>query len=98
VGARAANHCQVCEQSTWPGLDTDEAANEAGDPRMTRAEGKVSAWVIPADEDLMIAQHTRRRISTSFAAGSDEPTCLITPEAYHERTSDVVTNCWIISR
>jgi acetate kinase len=56
---------RVCEKSTWFGLQIDMAANDAGGPRITKAASKTSAWVIPTDEDLMIARHTRRLISES---------------------------------
>jgi acetate kinase len=42
------------------GVTLDEAANEAGGPRISREGGEVSAWVIPTDEELMIARHTSR--------------------------------------
>ena len=48
---------RVCEQAAWFGFEIDEAANAAGGPRITAGGGKVSAWVIPTDEDLMIARH-----------------------------------------
>jgi acetate kinase len=51
---------RVCQQSEWLGLEIDEAANEKGGPRITRARSKTSAWMIPTDEDLMIARHTQR--------------------------------------
>ena len=35
----------------------DGAANAADAPRITRKSSRVSAWVIPTDEDLMIARH-----------------------------------------
>ena len=50
---------RVCEKSAWLGLKIDETANEAGGPLLTKAGGKASAWMIPTDEDLMIARHTR---------------------------------------
>jgi acetate kinase len=33
----------------------------AGGPRISTAASKVSAWVIPTDEELMIARHTLGR-------------------------------------
>lgn len=56
---------RVCEKSTWLGLKIDAAANEAGGPRITKADSKTSAWAIPTDEDLMIARHTWRLIGES---------------------------------
>ena len=51
---------RVCEQAVWLGLHFDEAANTAGGPRITITSSRASAWVIPTDEDLMIACHTWR--------------------------------------
>jgi acetate kinase len=48
---------RVCEDAAWLGVDIDQSANTAGGPRITRADSRVSAWVIPTDEDLMIARH-----------------------------------------
>jgi acetate kinase len=57
---------RVCEGAAWLGVELDPAANEAGDPRLTRSTSRVSAWVIATDEDLMIARHTRS-VFESFA-------------------------------
>jgi len=56
----AAIRARACRDAAWLGLMLDEAANEAGGPRISRAGSKVSAWVIPTDEELMIARHTSR--------------------------------------
>jgi acetate kinase len=53
---------RVCEKAAWLGLDIDQAANVAGGPRLTKAGSKTSAWMIPTDEDLVIARHTRRLV------------------------------------
>lgn len=49
---------QVCRDSKWLGLDFDSAANLRHGPRISAAGSRVSAWVIPTDEELMIARHT----------------------------------------
>lgn len=49
---------RVCEQAGWLGIDLDGAANTAGAARITTAASRTSAWVIPTNEDLMIARHT----------------------------------------
>jgi acetate kinase len=54
---------RVCRSARWLGLEIDEKANAAGGPRMSREESRVRAWVIPTDEELMIAQHTRQVLS-----------------------------------
>jgi acetate kinase len=48
---------RICESSAWLGIELDAAANAAGGPRISRSGSKVSAWVIPTNEELMIARH-----------------------------------------
>ena len=49
---------RVCEGVAWLGVELDPVANGASGPRLTRPGSRVSAWAIPTDEELMIAQHT----------------------------------------
>ena len=49
---------RICKRAAWMGLRLDEAANQAGGPRISTPDSKVSAWVIPTDEERMIAEHT----------------------------------------
>jgi acetate kinase len=49
---------RIAEASAWLGLELDEKANEAKGPRISRRGSRVSAWVIPTNEELMIARHT----------------------------------------
>jgi len=49
---------RICEASAWLGLALDDAANEAHGPRISAAGSRVAAWVIPTNEELMIAKHT----------------------------------------
>jgi acetate kinase len=51
---------RVCRDAAWLGVELDAAANERGGPRISMAGSRVSAWVIPTNEELMIARHTRR--------------------------------------
>ena len=48
---------RVCRRLGWLGVELDDAANRAGGPRITAAGAKVSAWVVPTDEEKMIALH-----------------------------------------
>jgi acetate kinase len=48
---------RVCEDAAWLGVDLDQGANAAAGGRITREGSRTSAWVIPTDEDLMIAKH-----------------------------------------
>jgi len=49
---------RICEASAWLGLDLDDDANGKRGPRISRAGSRVSAWVIPTNEELIIARHT----------------------------------------
>jgi acetate kinase len=50
---------RVCRGLAWLGLEFDEAANAAGGPRISRESSRVSAWVVPTDEERMIAMHVK---------------------------------------
>jgi acetate kinase len=56
---------RIVEASAWLGIELDEAANKAGGPRITTAQSKTSAWVIPTNEELMIARHTQELLGLS---------------------------------
>ncbi len=43
--------------AAWLGLELDESANAAGAQRISTARSTVAAWVLPTDEELMIARH-----------------------------------------
>lgn len=49
---------RVASLSRWCGVDLDDGANDAGGPCISKPGSRVGAWVIPTDEELMIARHT----------------------------------------
>jgi acetate kinase len=49
---------QVCRDVAWLGLELDSAANLKGGPRITTRRSRITGWVIPTNEELMIARHT----------------------------------------
>jgi acetate kinase len=49
---------RICATADWLGIRLDEAANRAGGPRISAAGSRVAVWVIPTDEERMIAEHT----------------------------------------
>src|SRR6059036_3778919 len=49
---------RVCARAEWLGVELDETANRAGGPRISTSRSRVSVWVIPTDEERMIAEHT----------------------------------------
>ncbi len=53
---------RVCRRAEWLGIRLDEAANAAGGPRITTEASPTSAWVIPTDEEKIIAIHTRNAL------------------------------------
>jgi acetate kinase len=50
---------KVCADAAWLGVALDRAANAQHGPRISTGDSRVAAWVIPTDEELMIARHTR---------------------------------------
>jgi acetate kinase len=49
---------RVCRDAAWLGVEFDEAANERGAGKISSAASSVAAWVVPTNEELMIARHT----------------------------------------
>lgn len=54
---------RVCQDEAWLGVALDEPANRSGGPRISSDAGATSAWVVPTNEELMIARHTRDVLS-----------------------------------
>ncbi len=55
---------RVCADAAWLGVDFDRAANEANGPRLSTNASRVAAWVVPTNEELMIARHTWRMLES----------------------------------
>ncbi|HMB02802.1 MAG TPA: hypothetical protein VKP69_03565, partial [Isosphaeraceae bacterium] len=53
----AAIRARVCRDAAWLGIALDEEANLRGGPRIAPGGRIPSVWVIPTDEELMIARH-----------------------------------------
>jgi acetate kinase len=61
IGENAPDiRARVCRDARWLGVILDDDANARNAPRISIPESPASAWVIPTDENLMIARHTRR--------------------------------------
>ena len=50
---------RVCRDAAWLGIDIDASANAAGRQCISTRSSRVSVWVVPTNEELMIARHTR---------------------------------------
>jgi acetate kinase len=55
---------RICEACAWLGIDLDDDANTANATRISRTTSRVSAWMIPTNEELMIARHTGRLLAS----------------------------------
>jgi acetate kinase len=71
IGENAAEiRARVCQSAKWwLGMELDDEANSRGGPRISRPDSRVSVWVIPTDEERMIAEHTRRVLGLDGATG-----------------------------
>ena len=49
---------RICESCAWLGIELDVEANASKSPKISVPASRVSAWVIPTNEELMIARHT----------------------------------------
>ena len=64
IGEHSAEiRAKVCHQAAWLGLELDDSANEATAKRISMADSKVSAWIVPTDENLMLARHTLSQVT-----------------------------------
>jgi acetate kinase len=49
---------RICHACSWLGLQLDDEANLQNHSQISNPQSKISAWVIPTNEELMIARHT----------------------------------------
>jgi acetate kinase len=60
IGENSAElRARVCRDAAWLGVELDADANRGHGPRISGAGSRVSAWVVPTNEELMIARHTK---------------------------------------
>jgi acetate kinase len=59
IGEHASEiRSRICGRCTWLGIVFDENANRAGRMRITAEVSRIRVYVIPTDEEKMIAEHT----------------------------------------
>ena len=68
IGENAAEiRSQVCRELGWAGVELDEAANArmvgGAEGRITTDNSRLAVWVIPTDEELLIARDTFRVVT-----------------------------------
>jgi len=64
---------RICLDAAWLGVELNSEANQAGERRISTPQSRVAAWVIPTNEELMIAQHTLRILQASPERLPKEP-------------------------
>jgi acetate kinase len=59
IGERAAAiRERICAASAWLGVEIDRAANDGHGPHLSTPGSAVDVWVVPTNEELVIARHT----------------------------------------
>ena len=61
----AATRSEVAAGCRWLGLALDEERNKRGETRIHAEGSRLTAWVVPTDEERMIARYTGRMLATA---------------------------------
>jgi hypothetical protein len=68
IGENSASiRARVTEGLAWLGAKLDTEANSRGGMRISSSKSRISIYVVPTDEELMIARHTMALISAQGA-------------------------------
>lgn len=60
IGERSAPiRAAVCRRLAWLGAVIDEDANDAAAAKIATVDSRIGLWIVPTDEESMIARHTR---------------------------------------
>ena len=69
IGERsAAIRRRICDASAWLGVELDLESNTRGSLKISAPRSRVSVWVIPTDEEIMIARHTGLQLGFGLKA------------------------------
>ena len=55
---------RIAEKITWLGGMLNQQANVAGETSIARQDSRIGLYIIPTDEELMIARHTATRLAS----------------------------------
>ena len=64
----------VMRRIAWLGFDLDPDANAKGGPLISRKGSRLPCYVIPTDEELMIARHTLRALRENVGVAEEKRT------------------------
>ena len=71
IGEHAATiRKAVCDTAEWLGICLNDERNAAGNGRISAEDSRVSVWVVPTKEELMVAMHTIKLALGPSAAAS----------------------------
>ena len=59
----AATRAEIAAGCRWLGLELDESRNLHGEGRLSTDASRTSAWVVPTDEERMIARYTNEALA-----------------------------------
>lgn len=62
----------VADKLSWLGLELSEGANAKNELRISWKRSRVACYVVPTDEELMIARHTLRILREHASEGLEE--------------------------
>jgi acetate kinase len=60
---------RICAASAWLGVTLDKAANGVHGPKISAPGSHLPVWVVPTNEELMIARHTGALLGISGRRG-----------------------------
>jgi len=64
IGENSASmRARVAHKLTWLGISVDAGANTAGAPLISQPDSRVAVYILPTNEELMIARHTLSLVS-----------------------------------
>jgi acetate kinase len=58
---------RIADKLAWLGIAVDQAANATGAPLISQQNSRVALYVVPTNEELMIARHTLALVTASSA-------------------------------
>lgn len=64
----AAVRAMICDKARWLGVELETTANRNHETLISKVTGRVAVCVIPTDEEIVIARHTRRLLHKAASA------------------------------
>jgi acetate kinase len=91
IGEHSAEiRARICDASSWLGIALVRDANLQNRTRISSRSSRVSAWVIPTNEELMIARHTGSLLGLpdvweGIRSATPVSTANVTSSLHHQR-------------